>query len=156
MVTQHTLPTSTGKEVPCIPNRKWHHFTTPAGERKDSSSSSNSPANGTCPNSTNKKPLYSELSVYSTGLVIYHSPSQVQKRASSPLFLWTSVLFTITLNALNCNSLLFLSQPILLEKYLAGYLLKVNSIPHGPGKWQVLNKCLLTREEDCNRKGGSD
>lgn len=45
---------------------------------------------GDCHNSANGKSLYFELPVSPTGVFLDSSPSQVHKRASSALFLWTS------------------------------------------------------------------
>ena len=73
-----------------------------------------------------------------------------------PLFLGTCVWFTIRPHVQNCNSLSFLNKLILLEKYLASYLFKVNSIftfvPALSGQNFLRPGCMACRS--CQKKGG--
>lgn len=80
----------------------------------------------------NKKSLYFKFPVSFNGLPLLKFRKEILL-----LFLWTFLWFTIRLYVQNCNSVLFLNKLILLEKFLAICLLKVNM----PIKNQLIYMC---------------
>lgn len=67
------------------------------------------------------------------------TPPKSINRHSSPLFLWICRWLSIRPQVLNFNSLLFWNKPILLERYLAVYLFKVNKYSQFISKPAILS-----------------
>ena len=103
-----------------------------------------------CYNSVNEKPLHFELPVFSNGLCLQQplwTPSFLHKRIFFFFVLWICTWFTIRPLIQNCNSLLFLNKPILLEKYLALYLFKTNRI----SRLSKEDQFIIESTKDLNR-----
>lgn len=71
------LQTHLGKEVLCKSSYFSNYFARQEGGRKISSLPNNGPANQKLSQPAKGKPLYVELPVYSNGLVVYNSPSEL-------------------------------------------------------------------------------
>lgn len=117
----HSLPLcqlpQTGKNLLSVCNRKFSYSTAPSGRRTFSWPDNTQPMES----------LYTSdgLTVSSNELLVYNSPSAL---SLSSLWFWDSAGFTIRSHILNSNSWLFPNKPILLENYLAGYLLMLDTI----------------------------